>query len=298
MVSKTALAIPPRLEDYPAASRVTTICFLVLMFAGWVAAWISQLLFTYTIGWFLSEGRLVYWNGWLFRIFSAGPTSKFVPGIRVKVTSAWTIPREVIKGRKSVMICANHRSFMDPFALAGAMLPLETKYVAKADLLKIPFGGWAMGRAGDMAVHFDPKSKAGWGTVKGTVGLLLEQASKHFVNGNSVAIFPEGTRMGYDAAKAKEASEHPSKLAPFKAPFFDLAKKHGIPVVCVALQGADDVWPVGSNALRSATVHVDIAKPLNPDDYETGMEYAEAARNKIGKMYLALCSANAGEKED
>lgn len=289
-MSVTALATPPLLADYPPGSYITTVFFLCLMLGGWVMSWLAQLCFSFTIGAFLPKHRYHYWNGYLFRLLAAGTVSRLTPGIRVrKLPTAWQPDKDILDGKKPVLFVANHRSFMDPFALGGALLPLETKYVAKYDLFKVPFGGWAMRRAGDLAVKFDKNRNKGWGTVKGSTGQLLLQATDHFTHGNSILIFPEGTRMGFDADKAKEAQSHPSKLMPFKAPFFDLAKKLKVPVVCVACKGTDDVWPVGSNMIRPATVTVDVSQPMNADDYATDLEFAEAARLKLGTMYQDLC---------
>jgi len=264
------------------------------MLSGWVASWLAQLLFTYTVGWFISsKTRLQFWNGYLFRLCAAAPVARFVPGISIKKTvNSWQPTEEYVNGKKAVMIIANHRSFMDPFALGSAMLPLETKYVAKSELFKVPFGGWAMKRGGDLAVRFDKNKNQGWGTVKGSTGQLLLQAAEHLQNGNSIAIFPEGTRMGFDATRAAEAAAHESKLMPFKPPFFDLAKKLNISVVCVAMRGTDDVWPVGSNMQRPASVLIDIAEPISPTQFNSDVEFADAMRIKLGKMYQDLCSAS------
>mmetsp|Transcript_7008 Transcript_7008/g.20569 ORF Transcript_7008/g.20569 Transcript_7008/m.20569 type:complete len:281 (-) Transcript_7008:199-1041(-) len=241
---KNALAFPPKLEDYKPTSWFVTGFFIVTMLCGWVCTWLAQMLFTYTVGLTMPKKRVEYWCGYLFRLLAAAPVAKYVPGISVEKTAdSYEIPAEVVRGEKPMMIICNHRSYMDPFALAAAMLPLETKYVAKSDLFKVPFGGWAMQRAGDLAVRFDPSRNAGWGTVKGSTGQLLAQAAAHFEAGNSVAIFPEGNRMGAYAEKAKEAAEHPSKLMLFKPPFFDLCKKLSVPVVCVSMLGTDEIWP-------------------------------------------------------
>ncbi|KAJ8602209.1 hypothetical protein CTAYLR_003636 [Chrysophaeum taylorii] len=290
VVSKNALACPPKLEDYPKGKWLQTTCLLVLMLGGWVMAWLWQMAFTYTVGWFLKKKRLELWNGYLFRLFSAAPVAYLTPGVRLRVTkTSWKPPRDVIEGKKAVIVAANHRSFMDPFALAGGLLPLETKYVAKAELFQVPFGGWAMYRAGDLAVKFDKNKNQGWGTVKGSTKELLLQATDQLTSGNSIAIFPEGTRMGFVSDKALEAGQHESKLMAFKPPFFDLAKKLDVPVVCVAMRGTDEVWPVGSNMMRPADIIIDIAEPMNPNDYATDQEFADAARLKMGKMYQALC---------
>lgn len=207
---------------------------------------------------------------------------------------SWTPPPEVVAGRKGVLVVCNHRSFMDPFALCSGLLPLETKYVAKGDLFSVPFGGWAMKNAGDLPVKFDPKgSKGGWGMVKGATGQLLLKAQETLLAGNSVAIFPEGTRMGFDAEKAAAAAADPSRLMEFKPPFFDLAKKSGVPVVVCAMRGADDVWPVGSNMMRGATITLSVSAPLDGADYADDAAFAAAARKRMGELYAKLCESEA-----
>jgi len=284
--SRTSLACPPRLADYPAGSWVVSVCFFALMLWGWVAAWTAQICFTYTVGLMIkSKTRLEAWNGFLFRLFSAKLTFLLTPFVSMKV-KGWKPTKDMVAARKGVMVVANHRSFMDPFALGAAMFPLECKYVAKADLFAVPFGGWAMGRAGDLKVKFDKHKNAGWGTVKGSTGQLLALAATQLQAGNSVAMFPEGTRMGFDDQKSRDAE---NCVMPFKPPFFDLAKKLDVPVVCVAIKGTDDVWPVGSNMLRPATITVDVAEPLDPNNFDTDEAFADAARKLLGDMYLRLC---------
>ena len=287
--SKTALAVPPKLSDYPSGSWVLTVWFFAAMVWGWVTTWLLQILFTSTIGWFIgSKTRLQYWNGHLFRFFSAKMTTVVVPFISVRKTkTSWTPTKEMINGKTGVMVVSNHRSFMDPFALGSVMYPLECKYVAKADLFNVPFGGWAMERAGDLKVKFDKNKNQGWGTVKGSTGMLLQQAKEQLTAGNSVAMFPEGTRMGYDVAKSKEAKQC---IMPFKPAFFDLAKQLQVPIVCVAMKGTDDAWPVGSNMIRPFHIIVDVAPPIDPDDFASDVDLAEAAREKLGAMYSKLCA--------
>jgi len=287
---KNALAFPPVLEDYRPANVVTTACFVVIMLCGWVSTWIAQMVFSYTIGLTMSEKRKEYWNGYLFRLIAASPVAKLTPGVKVTLTSdSYAFTAKQVKGESPVMVICNHRSYMDPFALAAALLPLETKYVAKSDLFKVPFGGWAMQRAGDLAVRFDPNRNAGWGTVKGSTGQLLAQAAAHFQAGNSVAIFPEGNRMGYSAEKCIEAGQHPSKLMLFKPPFFDLCKKMDVPVVCVSMLGSDEIWPVGRLSMNGAEVVVHVHPPMHGKDYASDQEFCDACRMKVGQGYMDLC---------
>ena len=293
---KNALALPMKDEDYQPRNPFTTACFLVIMLSGWVVTWVVQMAFSYSVGLTMSAKRKEYWNGYIFRVLSAAPVATLTPGISVtKTKTSWTPTREMIDGKKGVMVICNHRSYMDPFALAAAMLPLETKYVAKSDLFKVPFGGWAMKNAGDLAVRFDANKNAGWGTVKGSTGQLLAQAAAHFAAGNSVAIFPEGARMGISDEKCLEAKAHPSKLMLFKPPFFDLCKKNDVPVVIVSMKGTDEIWPMGTVSMRPHDVVVHVHEPIHGKDYESDQAFCDAARMICGQGYLDLCKAAKAE---
>ena len=286
---KNALAFPPKLEDYAPPSKITTACLLVVAVSGWVVTWCAQIIFSCTIGLTMSKKRKQYWNGYLFRLLSAAPVARLTPGIKVEKTKdSYEFTPDQINGKSAVMVVCNHRSDFDPFALAAAILPLETKYVAKSDLFKVPFGGWAMQRAGDLAVRFDPKRSGGWGTVKGSTGQLLADAAAHFQAGNSIAIFPEGNRLGAYVDKTIEAGKHPTKLMPFKPPFFDCARKNGVPIVCVSMAGTDAVWPVKTLSMRPGKVTVHIHQPIDGADYADDQAFCDACREVVGKGYLDL----------
>ncbi|KAH8074991.1 1-acylglycerol-3-phosphate O-acyltransferase [Aureococcus anophagefferens] len=196
---KNALQLPMKLEDYKPVSYATTACLFAIAIAGWVATWCAQMAFTYSVGLTMSKKRLEFWNGYIFRLLAAAPVANLTPGVTVtKTRTSWTPTKAMTDGKSPVMVICNHRSYMDPFALASELLPLETKYVAKSDLFKVPFGGWAMKNAGDLAVRFDANKNAGWGTVKGSTGQLLAQAAAHFEAGNSVRAVVPVCMMGAD----------------------------------------------------------------------------------------------------
>lgn len=286
---KNALAFPPKLEDYDPPSKITTACLLVVAVSGWVVTWCAQIIFSCTVGLTMSKKRKQYWNGYLFRLLSAAPVARLTPGIKVEKTKdSYEFTPDQINGKSAVMVVCNHRSDFDPFALAAAILPLETKYVAKSDLFKVPFGGWAMQRAGDLAVRFDPKRSGGWGTVKGSTGQLLADAAAHFQAGNSIAIFPEGNRLGAYVDKTIEAGKHPTKLMPFKPPFFDCARKNGVPVVCVSMAGTDAVWPVKTLSMRPGKVTVHIHQPIDGAEFADDQAFCDHCRDVVGMGYLDL----------
>ena len=99
--------------------------------------------------------------------------------------------------------------------------------------------------------------------------------------------------MGFDAEKAAAAAADPSRLMEFKPPFFDLAKKSGVPVVVCAMRGTDDVWPVGSNMMRGGTITLSVSAPLDGADYADDAAFAAAARKRMGELYAKLCESEA-----
>ncbi|KAH8079181.1 1-acylglycerol-3-phosphate O-acyltransferase [Aureococcus anophagefferens] len=243
---KNALQLPMKLEDYKPVSYATTACLFAIAIAGWVATWCAQMAFTYS------------------------------------TRTSWTPTKAMTDGKSPVMVICNHRSYMDPFALASALLPLETKYVAKSDLFKVPFGGWAMKNAGDLAVRFDANKNAGWGTVKGA---RASSAARRLLRASSRG------RAWASATKCLEAKAHPSKLMLFKPAFFDLCKKQGVPVVPVSMMGTDEVWPCGAMSMRPGNIVVHVGEPLKGEDDESDQAFCDAARMAVGNGYLDLVKA-------
>jgi 1-acyl-sn-glycerol-3-phosphate acyltransferase len=102
-----------------------------------------------------------------------------VSGIRVKLNGLKNIDPS-----KSYIYMANHQSNFDiPVLLAH--LPVQFRWLAKAELFKIPLFGLAMKRVGYISIDRSDFRSA----VKS-----LKKAAETIRKGTSVVIFPEGTR--------------------------------------------------------------------------------------------------------
>src|SRR5512136_1016112 len=66
---------------------------------------------------------------------------------------------ENIDPRRSYILVSNHQSFFDIFSLLG-YLPLQFRWIAKAELFRIPFLGWSMNRTGYIPIERDSPKKA------------------------------------------------------------------------------------------------------------------------------------------
>ena len=92
----------------------------------------------------------------------------------------------------SYLICANHQSMLDP-VLLGAAIRHNPKYMAKAELLKVPLVGSLVKALGAYPID---RGGSDVSAIKKTIALLKE--------GESVIMFPQGTRYkGVDPKTTK-----------------------------------------------------------------------------------------------
>lgn len=100
-----------------------------------------------------------------------------------------------IPAEGGVLICANHTSVMDPLSV-GIHVKRQVKFMAKAELFKVPVLGWLIDKLGAFPVKRGGVSKDS-----------IKNALKILRGGEVMGIFPEGTRKSdSDAAKRGAAS--------------------------------------------------------------------------------------------
>ena len=129
-----------------------------------------------------------------------------------------------------VILAANHRSFLDPFAI-GCCNPRPIYFVAKQELFRNPLLGWILNCMGAFPVR---RGESDNESVKTSLALLER--------GQAVVIFPEGTRIPAGS------------LAKPKRGVGRLALQSGAPVVPIAISGSEharDGWKI-----KPVRVHV------------------------------------------
>lgn len=156
-----------------------------------------------------------------------GLTHLWVGGVRVVEHDA-----ERKRGAQHIFV-ANHLSNFDVFALA-AKLPW-IKFVAKAEVFRVPLLGPAMTRAGMIPVERANRKSA---------FASYAEASDRIKRGASVGVYPEGTR----------GSAYP--LRPFKKGPFVLAIQMQAPVVPVLVYGALERQVKGEFKVYPGTIHM------------------------------------------
>ena len=154
---------------------------------------------------------------------------------------------KLIKGQP-VIVIGNHQSTFDIFLLNG-YLPLQFRWLAKAELFKIPGLGWVMRAAGYIPVVRQDHEKA----IK-----AIDEAAKQIRNGRSVVIFPEGTWGHPDG-----------RMLPFKKGAFHLAKNTKAPILPITIVGSNRAWPNnGKFNIYITEIKLIISKPIFPEEYE------------------------------
>ena len=176
------------------------------------------------------------------------------PMWRVRVVGSRKIP-----WRKPVVIASNHASLIDILVLLRLYRPY--RWVSKIENFKLPIIGWLM--------HLDGYVPLVRGNRESVVK-MMEQCRALLRAGNSLMMFPEGTR-----SKTGE-------LQPFKAGAFQLAAETGVPVIPVAVHGTHESLPKHGLILRDRMdAVVEVLDPIDPADFATVEDLSDATRAVI-----------------
>ena len=186
----------------------------------------------------------------------------FMTGVRVKVHG-----RERMEDGKPHIYVANHMSWFDIPALSS-FLP-RAKFVAKAELFNLPVFGAAMRAVGMVPIERQNR-KAAFGAY--------DEAARRIRDGNSVVVFPEGTR----------GEEYP--LRPFKKGPFVLAISAGAPIVPVLVHGTREVIARHSLLVHPGRVDVHLLEPVEVQGfgYEDRDALANIVRSRIADALESL----------
>jgi 1-acyl-sn-glycerol-3-phosphate acyltransferase len=172
--------------------------------------------------------------------------------IQIRTTGTRVTMRglEYLDPRRSYILVSNHQSFFDIFSLLG-YLPLQFRWIAKAELFRIPLLGWSMSRTGYIAIERDSPKKA--------YRSMLAAAEK-VRNGVSVLIFPEGTRS------------RDGILQPFKKGVFLIALKSQAPILPVAIRGTRDIMRKNDWRTYPGNVEIRIFPPIETAGFSMDKE--------------------------
>ena len=180
----------------------------------------------------------------------------FVSGIHVHVNGL-----ENLNVEDSCILMPNHQSNFDIPVLLGC-LPVQFRWLAKAELFKIPIFGRGMRGCGYISIDRSNRKSA---------FQSLNEAATKIRNGVSVLIFPEGTRS-WDG-----------KIRPFKKGGFVLSVDAGVPIVPIVIFDTRAIMPKGRLLIRRRSVRMDILAPIHTSGYtrKTKDDLMNTVRNTI-----------------
>ena len=191
------------------------------MFAAFRSLWI----------WAVSAGLILLWVPLLglVRLFDFEPLRRRTGrwfrklGRALAVVNPWQVHvtgAENVNAERVYAIVSNHQSFADIPVLSH--LPLDTKWLGKAELFRLPLLGWMMRWAGDVPIDRADRRN-------GAKAML--QCARYLRQGCSVVFFPEGTRS------------RDGQVLPFNDGPFQLAIREKVPVLPLVVEGSGAALP-------------------------------------------------------
>ncbi len=159
---------------------------------------------------------------------------------------------------KPFLICPNHQSFLDPFVLCSNYPYRLFKNIFHVGASEFFEGRFLRAIAAMLnVVPVNPDTELMRAMKSGAIGLK---------NGKVLNIYPEGERA-FDG-----------DLHAFKKGAAILATELDMPIVPVAIDGLQNVWPRNSWRIRPAKVKITIGKPINARALLDGQPLLEGDR--------------------
>jgi 1-acyl-sn-glycerol-3-phosphate acyltransferase len=160
--------------------------------------------------------------------------ARVICGIRHRAIGFENVPLDA-----PAIVMSKHSSTWETLALTQFLPPLA--YVAKKELLSIPFFGWGFALASPITID----RRAGMDAMH----QIARQGRERFAQGFWIAVYPEGTRI------------RAGTRAKYKTGGARLARELGVPLVPVA-HNAGWLWPKGALGKRPGTVTISFGPPI------------------------------------
>ena len=167
-----------------------------------------------------------------------------ISGVAVKVNGLTQLDP-----KQQYVFMVNHQSHIDIPVLVQSLPAFQLRWIAKRELLWVPFFGWAMWAAKHITVNRSDRFDASGS---------LKKAKQRMKAGISLVIFPEGTRSS------------DGNLLPFKRGGLLLAVKTQTPIVPVTISGSSAILPKGDWRIRGGQIEVTVGTPVSVENYRPG----------------------------
>jgi 1-acyl-sn-glycerol-3-phosphate acyltransferase len=164
--------------------------------------------------------------------------------IGVTFFSIRCLGRQHLPAQGPVLVCANHQSYFDP-VIVGLTFNRRLNYLARQTLFRSQSFAWLIDVLGAIPINREGTGLAG-----------LKEGLRRIKEGEMLLIFPEGTRT------------RDGSVGPFQPGFLMLARRGGVALLPVGLDGAYDAWPRNASLPRLSSVRVCVGEPLTADEVQ------------------------------
>ena len=249
--------------------KMTKLPLLVLrslaFYVGYVTSTVvMSLLFILLFPLLGKKGRYLLASTWCNTVLS---WLRICCGVRYRIIGAERIPES------PAVILSNHQSSWETILFYILVYPVSP--ILKKELLNIPFWGWALRLQQPIAIDRSKPREAGKS--------LLTQGIERIKQGNSVIVFPEGTRR--DVGAIRRFSRGGAKLA--------IAA--GVPIIPVA-HNAGHCWPPRQFVKRPGLVSVIIGEPIPLSEHSADSltkQTEQWIREQVDRLESALDNSGA-----
>ncbi|SFB10559.1 1-acyl-sn-glycerol-3-phosphate acyltransferase [Acetitomaculum ruminis DSM 5522] len=164
----------------------------------------------------------------------------FLSGVKLEVIGKENIPKDT-----PVLYVGNHRGFYDVIA-SYPQCKNVTGYISKKEFEKFPFLSWWMKLLHCKFMDRDD--------IRQSLNVILD-AIKEIKAGNSIFIYPEGTR-----------NKTHDKLLPFKEGSMKIATKGGCPIIPVACTGTPAIFEDHIPFIKGGKITIEYGKAIYPKE--------------------------------
>jgi 1-acyl-sn-glycerol-3-phosphate acyltransferase len=223
--------------------------------------------------WLASATLVVSWSPLLgaIRLFDREPrrlrTGRWFRrlGRLLAKVNPWRIHISGIENLKSgqvYVIVSNHQSLADIPVITH--LRLDTKWLCKAELFRVPVVGWMLRMAGDVPVDRSDKRKR---------GKALVQCAQYLRQRCSVVFFPEGTRS------------RDGQVLPFNEGPFQLAVREQVPILPLVVEGSGAALPRNSWLFGGTQdIHLRVLEAVSVDGWN--VKQVAALRDTVRQLII------------
>ncbi|MBP0448198.1 1-acyl-sn-glycerol-3-phosphate acyltransferase [Kitasatospora sp. RG8] len=178
---------------------------------------------------------------------------------------------ENVPRKGGVILASNHLSFIDSVVIPMTA-PRRVHFLAKAEYFTGPGLKGALSRGFFEAIGAVPVERGTYRSAQAS----LESALEILEDGKAFGIYPEGTRS------------LDGRLYRGKTGVAWLALTAGVPVVPVALEGPEQILPVGKRVPRVRKVTVRFGEPLHFDELHGQARSLKARRQVTDEVMRAI----------